>query len=186
MRLLYVTHMRLPTEKAYGIQMMQTCAALSDEGVMVDVVTAKRKNTIAKDIFSYYQLSDKLFRFQSLSIPEWWHESRHGFWLHMMLFSFATIWNTCHEKYDVVYSREPFPLLFFSWLGYRTVYEMHDFPMQYQWFHRWFCRQIDSIVVTNTWAYEQLQRRYDVAAGKLVMTPNGYNEDLFNKKNCSI
>ena len=45
MKLLYIANIRLPTEKAHGLQIMQNCEAFADAGAEVTLWIARRFNT---------------------------------------------------------------------------------------------------------------------------------------------
>lgn len=42
-KMLYIYNLRLPTEKAHGLQIVQNCEAFADEGMQVELVGAKRQ-----------------------------------------------------------------------------------------------------------------------------------------------
>src|SRR5574342_1383259 len=44
-RLIYIANIRLPTEKAHGLQIMQNCEAFANSGAVVELWTAGRVNT---------------------------------------------------------------------------------------------------------------------------------------------
>jgi len=52
-KLLYLSNLRLPTEKAYGIQIAEMCSAFADTGLEVLLTYPYRRNP-HKDFFSYY------------------------------------------------------------------------------------------------------------------------------------
>ena len=56
MKLLYIASIRLPTEKAHGIQIMKTCEAVSQIGVDISlfVPTFFLFNQSKEDPFDYY------------------------------------------------------------------------------------------------------------------------------------
>ena len=58
-RLLYIANLRLPTEKAHGLQIVQNCEAFADAGVEVTLWAARRVNTpemrpYSGDPWAYY------------------------------------------------------------------------------------------------------------------------------------
>ena len=56
MKILYLANLRLPTEKAYGIQIAKMCEAFADSGQEVLLFYPHRQNpVISQDIFSYSQ-----------------------------------------------------------------------------------------------------------------------------------
>ena len=78
MKLLYVAPIRLPTEKAHGIQIMETCAALSRAGAEVELVVPDRKTHIQEDAFQYYNIKER-FRITRLHAPDTVSYGRVGF-----------------------------------------------------------------------------------------------------------
>ena len=55
--LLYVANLRLPTEKAYGIQIAKMCEAFAEYGLKVTLIYPKRNNpNIKENIFDYYSV----------------------------------------------------------------------------------------------------------------------------------
>ena len=53
-KLLYIANLRLPTEKAYGIQIVKMCEAFGLQGIDVTLLHPLRNNHVKEDIFSYY------------------------------------------------------------------------------------------------------------------------------------
>ena len=180
MKLCYLTHTRLPTEKAYGIQMANTVKAFSQVGYKTTLLTAKHKNSIVEDFFTYYNIEPALFSVRYFAIPNFFERSRFGFWLHLMLFSIVAMFSIIGRKYTTIYSREPFPLLFLAFLPYTTIYEMHDFPQSYHRVQSFLCRSVSKLVVTNEWAKTQCVERYNINPNKILVTPNGFDETKFN------
>lgn len=179
MKILYLTRMRLPTEKAYGLQMVQTMKALTKQNNEVTLLLTQHKNEVTQDVFTYYGIEKTSFKVVLVNVPHYFFQTKVGFWLHMLLYSLRCFLYTLKNHHDVLYSREPMPLLFYSLLGYRTVYEMHDFPLNSHWFHRLICRTVTFVVVTNSWAKERCTTLYKVAPEKLILAPNGYDPALF-------
>jgi len=57
-KLLYIANIRLPTEKAHGLQIVQNCEAFTDAGVDVELWVARRINTpemnAIRDVWAHY------------------------------------------------------------------------------------------------------------------------------------
>lgn len=125
MKICYLAHVRLPTEKAHGAQIMKTCEALSGERVVVSLLVPGRKTSIDSDAFSYYGVSPN-FEIKNLRIPDL--TPFGGFALSMLLFSEAAKWQKEFWHADVIYSRDAFVLLQYVLLGRKLVYEAHTKP----------------------------------------------------------
>src|SRR3989344_4654155 len=70
-RLIYLVNTRLPTERAYGVQITKMCEAFADLGQDVELVFPYRKNIIKKDVFSYYNLK-RNFKATKLQSPDFY------------------------------------------------------------------------------------------------------------------
>ena len=52
--LFYIANVRIPTEKAHGIQIAKMCEALANFDIKIELIIPKRKNFITESIFNYY------------------------------------------------------------------------------------------------------------------------------------
>src|SRR3989344_48411 len=128
MNLLYLAFIRLPTEKAHGVQIMKTCEALSEAGAEVELVVPGRKTHIAEDPFSYYGVK-KNFTLTTLNAPDWVGKlGSFGFVFSALWFSEAARWRKSFWMADVIYSRDALVLFQYILLGRKLVYEAHTKP----------------------------------------------------------
>lgn len=127
MTILYLAFVRLPTEKAHGVQIMKTCEALAEEGVAVELVVPGRKTHITEDPFSYYDVQ-KNFTLTTLRTLDWVGWGGVGFMLSALWFSEAVKWRKSFWRADIIYSRDAFVLLQYILLGRKLVYEAHTKP----------------------------------------------------------
>src|SRR3989338_7383976 len=124
-KLLYVAPIRLPTEKAHGIQIMETCAALSRAGAEVELVVPGRKTHIKEDAFDYYNIKER-FLITRLYAPDTVAYGRVGFLFHVITFAFRAALYARRAKADIVYTRDPTTLCVCSICGVRPLaWEVH-------------------------------------------------------------
>ena len=57
-KIIYVANIRLPTEKAHGVQIMKMCEALARAGAIVELVVPNRHTHIGGDPFTYYEVEE--------------------------------------------------------------------------------------------------------------------------------
>ena len=124
MKILYLANIRLPTEKAHGIQIMKTCEAFARLGHKVELVVPTRRTHIADDPFTYYDV-DKNFALSMLRVPDFVRFGRFGFLLSALLFSERARFLRSFWEADVIYSRDAFVLLQYLLLGRKLVFEAH-------------------------------------------------------------
>lgn len=121
MRVAYVANIRLPTEKAHGIQIMKTCEALALLGHDVELIVPNRKTHITDDPFSYYGVK-KHFPIRRLPVWDTAMYGRFGFLLQSLTFACTLRYHLREKTYDVLYSRDEHILAF---LKAPFVWESH-------------------------------------------------------------
>src|SRR3989344_4806529 len=50
----YISTLRLPTEKAYGVNMVKTCEALGQQGIEVKLITPRFRHLAKESVYEYY------------------------------------------------------------------------------------------------------------------------------------
>lgn len=120
----YLANIRLPTEKAHGIQIMKTCESLARKGHKISLIVSNRSK-IKEDIFSYYNV-EKNFNIIPIPCPEFFFLGKLGFLLMNIFFSQLASHYVWKLKADIVYSRDYFLLLDqFIW-PQKKIWEVHD------------------------------------------------------------
>lgn len=113
--LLYAAYIRLPTEKAHGVQIVHTCAALARAGVAVKLTVPGRKSAIQSDPFSYYGIENN-FELATLPVPDMLHLGRLGFLFSAIIFAVRCSREARRSHIGAVYTRDRSIALVFSFL----------------------------------------------------------------------
>lgn len=105
MRIIYVANIRMPTEKAHGVQIMKMCEAFTKLGHEVELLVPDRKTPIAEDPFAYYGIT---VRFAITKLPVWDTVAYGGlgFLLESILFARAVRNYLRGKVCDVLYGRD--------------------------------------------------------------------------------
>lgn len=139
-KLLYISLMRLPTEKAHGSQIMQNCEAFADAGRDVTLWVARRWNTRqmrrVADPYSYYgvRANFKIRRIPCLDLfplfPADSAGARLAFYVLQLSYALVCFLLLLFTRADIYYSRDEFLLSLASRLKAKRslVYEVHQFP----------------------------------------------------------
>ena len=151
MKLIYIANLRLPTEKAYGIQIAKMCEAFASEGLDVTLVYPFRKNQADGDIFSYYSVKEN-FRTKKIWALDFYFFGRldkiavniKGIISALSLFFYAVT-----QKADIIYSRDEWPLYFLSLFKKNLLFEAHRFSKFRTFFYKRF-KNINFKVVVIT------------------------------------
>lgn len=123
MKLTYIANIRLPTEKAHGLQIMKTCEALAAGGAEVELIVPKRKTPIAEDAFAYYG-TERIFRITRLRSPAFGRLGKWGFRLGMFAFALRAAGRLIGHD-SLCYTRDEFIAAFLGSCGKRVIWEAH-------------------------------------------------------------
>ena len=123
MKIFYIENVRLPTEKAHGIQIMKMCEAFARVGHEVELVVPRRLNHIKEDPFDYFDV-ERIFNIKRIPCLDLIKFGRVGSWVEMVTFTFFTliyIW----RRSDHFYTRDEFVAFCLNLLGRQVVWETH-------------------------------------------------------------
>lgn len=134
MKLLYITNLRLPTDKAHGVQIMKSCEAFA-QFAELELIVPRLKPLSEKDPFSYYGVRrdftiKKVPVFEILALTKWvW-----GWVGYIQSLSFSTsailylfLKNRLHDHNTILYSRDYMTLFILALFGAHPVAEIHDY-----------------------------------------------------------
>jgi len=181
MKIIYISTSRIPTDKAYGVNIAQMCEKIAECGVAVQLVLPKRINNIRQDIFSYHNVKP-IFKVLYLPIFDAvYYNIFAGFiivqiWYSMKLFFTRQIWS---KEKAVALTRDHLPSLILKLRGYRVFHDLHGFPEKNHWFWKFFLRRMDGIIATNNWKKEQCIKQFHINADKIIVAPNGFSAREF-------
>jgi len=189
----YYANVRLPTEKAHGIQIMKTCAALARRGMGVELVIPKRHNEIKDDTFDFYGV-EKNFTLKKLwSLDLIWLQvpaffKKIFFWLQSFSFALrARIQCRCTST-TILYTRD-LPLALFLFRTNRThktdktngnnlFFEVHWLPEKVHWYHRLAYNRVKGLVVISEGIKKDLLA-LGIPKEKICVAPDAVDAKLF-------
>lgn len=139
-KLLYISLMRLPTEKAHGLQIMQNCEAFADAGCDVTLWVARRWNSRemrrVADPYAYYGVRPN-FTIRRVpcidAFPLFPADSagaRMAFYVLQLSYALVSLLLLLFTRADIYYSRDAFVLSLALRLKVKSAlaYEVHQFP----------------------------------------------------------
>lgn len=174
MKILYLAAIRLPTDRAHGLQIMKTCEAFVKEGVQIELVIPARANTLTEDPFTYYAVPS-VFPLTVLRTPDLVRFGRIGFITSALIFSERVRWLGRFRSADIVYSREAFVLLQYIFLGRKLVFEAHANPSPLASF---VARHAHRVVVISH-ALKTAYETAGVAPEKIIIAPDAVDARAF-------
>lgn len=176
MKFLYIANIRLPTEKAHGIQIMEMCSAFFDQGLEVELVVPKRKNIITDDPFEYHDIK-RVFSIRKLPCLDLVRFGRMGFLVELFSFTASIIWYSASIKDTVFYTRDELIALVLYLIGKKVVWEGHT--GQKNLVVRMLIRlQVPIVVITE--ALKELYISLGVIPSKIIVAPDGADIGRFD------
>lgn len=150
MKILYIANIRLPTEKAHGIQIVKMCEAFAEKGAVVSLIVPSRKNNIKENVFSYYGIRD-VFSLKYVPVFDaiaFFRGSRFGFYVQAISF----LWALRREKITrdaIVITRNPEIAWRYGRKGYKVFYDAHNFPSRGCWLFKKLLKNISGVVANS-------------------------------------
>lgn len=128
MKLIYIANIRLPTEKAHGIQIMEMCSAFAHQGLEVELVVPFRHNHIKDETFSYYHMKQtfKIIQVCSFDLVSF---GKIGFLVQTLTFLISALLRVFFvnkkRREIIFYTREEIVAYMLSMFGLNVTWETH-------------------------------------------------------------
>jgi glycosyltransferase involved in cell wall biosynthesis len=123
MKIVYLANVRMPTEKAHGLQIMKMCEAFARAGHEVELVVTDRATAITESPFAYYGVEER-FAITRLPVIDTVSRGRLGFLVSACSFGLRARGHVRRIRPDCVYGRDELPLWFVLGLA-PVVWETH-------------------------------------------------------------
>lgn len=151
MKLTYLANLRLPTEKAYGVQISKMCEAFANQNLEVELIFPHRKSKIQDDVFTYYSIKDN-FKIKKIYSPDFYWPGildRPAVLIKNLISAFLLAFHGWQGDADIIYSRGALPLYFLSFFKKNLVFEAHKFSEARKFFYQRFKSKNIKIVVIS-------------------------------------
>lgn len=123
--LIYLDNIRLPTEKAHGIQIMKMCEAFIKVGIKTTLaVPSFNKN--ADDAFTYYRVPQIFFINNHYKTPNIRPLNAFTFFLRTVIFFLSFLFSKERKAANLVYVRDPNLAFFLALWKMPFVWEIHQ------------------------------------------------------------
>lgn len=171
-RLLYLANIRLPTEKAHGLQIIQNCEAFAGAGAEVHLWAARRVNTPEmrgiSDVWAHYGVrrSFQVRRVPCLDlmpfVPPDSRASQVMFYVQALTYTLMLLIAALFTRADMYYSRDTFTLFALCLIKPRKslVYEAHMLAngRAGRWIQKQVVRHVGTVIPITRKLQEDLQK----------------------------
>lgn len=179
MRMIYVANVRLPTERAHGLQIVKMCEAFAARGADLTLLVPQRTNRLENDPFRYYGVARNFtVRYLPVLNPSI-AGGPIGYWLQELSFALAAQRAMLQMGDAAVFSRSMIAAFMLSFGKRAVFYELHDFPRHAHVLWRMALRRMTGIISTNRWKAAQVAAR-GVPESRILVAPNGFDPHLFD------
>lgn len=169
MNIAYLANVRMPTEKAHGLQIAKTIEALTNLGVFVRLIVPKRENLIIETPEMYYGLRTS-FPITYVPVFDTVRFGQLGFLVESISFALRAV-REIRKGYEYIYGRDEIPMLVVSYFTKTPlVWESHTGSWNLA--ARVLVRKAEKLVVIS----EGLKDFYvskGVPKEKIVVAPDG-------------
>lgn len=183
MELLYISNVRLPTEKAHGIQIMENCRAFSKwPEAKVVLISARRLGVNRQDPFSYYGLARTFLFRRIFCLDLLWLPFFKTFFFMLQAGSFtisALIYAWFVGKSgDIIFTRDFYVAAVLAFIR-PVFYEVHSLPNQPTWLHRRAWHSARGLIVISNGLRDDLVK-WGVDKKKILVARDGFNAERFS------
>lgn len=175
MKFCYIANIRIPTERAHGIQIAKTCEAFADTGLDLVLVVPRRMNTIKKDTYEYYGIKNS-FKIVFIPTIDLIHFGKIGFLIQSLFFAVGSSLYLLRNKVDIIYSRNRLPLLCSVFLKAKRFWEVHDAKKGF--FTSFLYKKLDGIVAISK-GLKDFYIQDGFVQNKIVVAPDGVSISRF-------
>ena len=192
-KLLYISLMRLPTEKAHGLQIMENCDAFAAAGCQVTLWVARRWNTRqlrkVRDPFDYYDLrpSFRIRRIPCIDIfplfPPDGPGARLAFYVMLLSYSLVCAAMLLFTPADIYYSRDELILALLTRMKARgkIAYEAHLYPQSGRGaaLQRYVASRVGAVIAITGRLRDDLIAERGAESGRVIVAHDGFRRARF-------
>ncbi len=176
-KIIYIANIRLPTEKAHGIQIMKMCEAFALAGIDVELVVPRRLNSIKQNPFEYYSVKEnlKITKLPTLDLVRF---GKIGFLVQSVGFAKIATLYSLFKKSDFIYSRDELPLYFLSFFKHNLFWETHTAKNNFV-AKRVICNSKGMIAITQG-LKDFYMKTYQINKNKILIASSSIDINRFN------
>ncbi len=178
MKLVYLANLRLPTEKAYGIQIAKMCEAFANNGHQVKLLYPYRKNpSINQDIFSYYSIKNN-FETKEVKSKDFYFPGfldKIAFIIKNYFSANTLIKEALKEDANIYYTRDEHIAYILNKQNKNVVFECHRFSNKKKTFYP----HLEKIVTISDGLKEDLIKN-GIEDSKMLVARDGVDLEEFN------
>src|SRR3989344_1072019 len=175
MRLIYISSVRLPSEKAHGVNIVEMCQEFSRLSLNTELAMRNSPTAIKEDIFRFYSVKP-IFRIKKLWCLDLVHYGRIGFAAQSITFAVSVFFYAL-TKSAIFYTRDELVALILKLMGKTLVWEAHMGQRNY------LIKRLISLntkIVAINKALKNLYISMRLKAENILVAPDAVDMNKFN------
>ena len=179
MKLYYVVNARMPTSKAYGIQIAKMCEAFIELGIELELIIPKTRQSHIS-LREFYNLRVNVPT-RVFAGPDWYGGGSIGFAISSIIFmASACLYLLGRRSSALVYTIDmgPYSYAPLALLGIPIAVEMHS-PKSLNILTRFFFKRVKHIITTNSIIKDELASVFNIKDECFIVEPNGVDQSAF-------
>jgi len=176
MKLYYLSNLRIPTEKAHGIQIAKMCEAFALNGLEVELIAPVKFNEIKEDSYEYYNVK-KVFKITKLFCPDTlrFFHGKISFFIQTVTFLISARVFLALKPKGILYTREIWAGLFFS----DYILEVHSLSKKMNWLALRGLRGANRLIVLTNFLKKEIAA-LGIDQAKIFVSPDGVDLKSFD------
>lgn len=182
MKICYVAHARMPTEKAHGIQIAKMCEAFIESGAEVELIVPTRP-TAKEAIQKFYGLRLEV-PLTRIPTPNWYGLGPVGYRMSASFFMLASLFYLYMKRLKgesfIIYTvdMDSFSSMLLPLAGVPVYSEMHT-AKRPSFAQRFFMRRVAGIISINALIEGEFRKAFPNSRARYLVEPNGVDAAVF-------
>ncbi len=180
-KLVYIANLRLPTEKAYGIQIAKTCEAMADLGCSVMLLCPFRISKIKDEFFSYYGIR-RNFVFKKIFALDFYLPgflNKISFGAKSLCSALVLVLHALVGGADIFYTRDEPIAYVLSFFRKNIVFESHRFSNKRKIFYSRF-KKINLKIIVISQGLKDDFINFGIEDQNILIARDGVDLSLFD------
>lgn len=180
MKILYIAHARIPTEKAHGLTIVKSCEAFARAGATVELLLPRRKTPFTKDLYETYAVEKNFTATYLKGIDALGTFSgKLVFFIQSRFFYFRAVWyaRAYDRKEWVIYTRDYELIQPLARRGFKVIFECHALSSRRDKFFAASRKAHRIVVISKALKDAYLGARFQDA--QILVAPSGVDLGIF-------
>lgn len=184
MKLVYISHWQIPSDKTMSPLVMKTCEEFAKQGFDVELLVPWRSMRIRENPFKYHGVEENFDIRRLPALDLLFPLGRLGFWILLLTFNISLVFNSIFRSSKTIfYAHDWRDVFLLTFVANNIFLEIHDFYLsKFKIFDKHVLQRSKGIISTNQIKINNLNKLFKIPKTKMLHKPNAVNVEMFNIK----